>query len=103
MPPPRGSRCFVVGARDGRASGGRRLVAELRAAGVAAGAPYEERPLKAQLKQADRAGAAFAAIVGERELADGTVTLRRLADGARSRSRRRVAVARRARRLGGRR
>jgi histidyl-tRNA synthetase len=30
---------------------------------------------------ADRAGAAFAAIVGERELADGAVTLRRLADG----------------------
>jgi histidyl-tRNA synthetase len=30
---------------------------------------------------ADRAGAAFAAIVGERELAGGVVTLRRLADG----------------------
>ena len=42
---------------------------------------YEERPLKAQLKMADRAGAAFVAIVGEHELAAGTVTLRRLADG----------------------
>jgi histidyl-tRNA synthetase len=30
---------------------------------------------------ADHAGAAFAAIVGERELAGGVVTLRRLADG----------------------
>jgi histidyl-tRNA synthetase len=30
---------------------------------------------------ADRAGAAFAGILGEKELADGTVTLRRLADG----------------------
>ena len=30
---------------------------------------------------ADRAGAAFAAILGERELAEGAVTLRRLADG----------------------
>jgi histidyl-tRNA synthetase len=37
--------------------------------------------LKAQLKMADRSGAAYAAILGERELADGTVTLRRLADG----------------------
>ena len=44
---------------------------ELRAAGVAADAPYEDRPLKAQLKMADRAGAGYAAIVGERELEAG--------------------------------
>ena len=37
--------------------------------------------MKAQLKMADRADAAFAAILGEQELADGTVTLRRLIDG----------------------
>jgi histidyl-tRNA synthetase len=37
--------------------------------------------LKAQLKMADRAGATYAAIVGERELEAGTVTLRRLSDG----------------------
>ena len=37
--------------------------------------------MKAQLKMADRAGAAFVAIVGEHELANGTVTLRRLVDG----------------------
>jgi histidyl-tRNA synthetase len=30
---------------------------------------------------ADRAGATFVAIVGEQELANGTVTLRRLVDG----------------------
>jgi histidyl-tRNA synthetase len=29
----------------------------------------------------DRAGAAFVAILGERELAEGSVTLRRLVDG----------------------
>jgi histidyl-tRNA synthetase len=45
-------------------------------------APFEDRPLKAQLKMADRADAAYAAIVGEKELEAGTVTLRRLADGA---------------------
>jgi histidyl-tRNA synthetase len=37
--------------------------------------------LKAQLKMADRTGAAYAAIVGERELEAGVVTLRRLSDG----------------------
>src|SRR6185312_7701330 len=50
-----------------------------RAAGVPADASYEERPLKAQRKQADRVAARFAATVGESELADGTVTLRRMA------------------------
>src|SRR5881409_1989912 len=64
-----------------RRAGPRRLVAELRDAGVPTERSYEDRPLKAQLKMADHAGAAFAAIVGERELADGVVTLRRLADG----------------------
>jgi histidyl-tRNA synthetase len=48
---------------------------------VAADAPFEDRPLKAQLKLADRAGARFAAILGEREIAERTVTLRRLRDG----------------------
>jgi histidyl-tRNA synthetase len=57
------------------------IVRELRAAGLAADMPYEERPMKAQLKMANRAGARFAAIVGDEELAAGTVSLRRLADG----------------------
>ena len=57
------------------------LVTRLRAAGVPADASYEERPLKAQLKQADRSAARYAAILGDDELAAGTVTLRRMTDG----------------------
>ena len=57
------------------------LVTRLRAAGVPADASYEERPLKAQLKQADRSAARYAAILGDDELAAGTVTLRRMIDG----------------------
>jgi histidyl-tRNA synthetase len=80
-PAPRTPRVFVVAiGEDTRAEGGR-LVRALRDAGVSAVRSFAERPLKAQLKMADRAGAAYAAIVGERELAEGTVTLRRLADG----------------------
>ncbi|MCH7552701.1 MAG: histidine--tRNA ligase, partial [Chloroflexi bacterium] len=41
-----------------------------------------ERSLKAQMRQADALGVAYAAIIGERELQGGTVTLRRLADGS---------------------
>jgi histidyl-tRNA synthetase len=81
LPEPRAPRCFVVAIGDEARRAGVTLVADLRAAGIAATSSYEERPLKAQLKMADRAGAAFAGILGEKELADGTVTLRRLADG----------------------
>jgi histidyl-tRNA synthetase len=78
----RASRCFVVavGEGDARAAAGR-LVETLRDAGIPAERSFEDRPLKAQLKMADRAGSTFAAILGERELAEGVVTLRRLADG----------------------
>lgn len=81
LPPARGLRCFVVAIGPDAEAVGRGLIARLRDEGIAASASYEERPLKAQLKMADRAGAAFAAILGERELAEGTVTLRRLVDG----------------------
>jgi histidyl-tRNA synthetase len=56
-------------------------VDELRDAGVPAERSYEDRPLKAQLKMADHDGAAYAAILGERELQDRVVTLKRLVDG----------------------
>ena len=81
VPAARTPRCFVVAIGDRSQTEGRRLVEILRDAGVPAVRAFEERPLKAQLKQADRSGAAFVAIIGERELAEGVVTLRRLADG----------------------
>src|SRR5436190_3572592 len=83
MAAARASRCFVVAIGDGDArAAARRMVEELRDAGVPAERSYEDRPLKAQLKMADRAGAAYAAILGARELEDRAVTLRRLIDGA---------------------
>ena len=80
-PPPRTVRCFAVAIGPDAQAAARTLVADLRIAGVPAARSLEERPLKAQLKMADRAGAAFVAIIGEREVAEGTVTLRRLSDG----------------------
>jgi histidyl-tRNA synthetase len=81
LPPPRSPRCFVVAIGSDAEPEGRRLIAELRDRGVSAAGSSEERPLKAQLKMADRAGAQFVAILGEQELANDTVTLRRLVDG----------------------
>ncbi|MGZ6993465.1 MAG: histidine--tRNA ligase, partial [Ilumatobacteraceae bacterium] len=54
------------------------LTSELRAAGLAADRAYENRSMKAQMKVADRSGAAFAVIIGTNEAAEGAVTLRSL-------------------------
>lgn len=74
-------RCYVVAIGDGAREAGRALVRDLRSGGIPADLPFDDRPMKAQMKMADRSGAAFVAIVGERELSAGTVTLRRLVDG----------------------
>ena len=81
LPPPRGPHCFVVAIGPDARRAGRSLISDLRDVGISATGSDEERPLKAQLKMGDRAGAAFVAILGERELAEGSVTLRRLVDG----------------------
>ena len=81
LPAGGGPACFVVTFGPEAAARGRDILRALRAAGASADAALEERPLKAQLKMADRAGATFALIVGEREAEAGTVTVRRLADG----------------------
>lgn len=75
---------FVVGLGDAGRAAASDLVRVLRAAGVSAAESFAERPLKAQLKMADRSGALFAAIVGDAEAEAGTVTLKRLADGEQS-------------------
>jgi histidyl-tRNA synthetase len=58
-----------------------RLASELRRGGIAALVGASERSLKAQMRHAGALDATYAAILGERELADDTVTLKRLADG----------------------
>jgi histidyl-tRNA synthetase len=80
LPEPEGG-VFVVAIGADAQREARQVVRGLRDEGVIAETSPEERPLKAQLKMADRSGAAYAAIIGERELQDGVVTMRRLADG----------------------
>ena len=57
------------------------LAEELRQSGAAAIVELSGRSVKAALKVADRRGARFALLLGEDELASGTVTLRDLANG----------------------
>jgi histidyl-tRNA synthetase len=81
LPRPNVPAVFVVAIGDAARAEGAALVRSLREAGMAADTAYEDRPLKAQLRMADRAGARYAAIIGEREVDAKTVTMRRLADG----------------------
>jgi histidyl-tRNA synthetase len=81
LPPERSPCVFVVSVGEVVRGATDALLRDLRASGISALSAYEDRPLKAQLRMADRTGAAYAAIVGEREAAAGIVTLRRLDDG----------------------
>ena len=59
-----------------------KLASDLRRHGVPATVAAGGRSLKAQMRQADARGSRYAAIIGQRELADGAVTLRALQDGS---------------------
>jgi histidyl-tRNA synthetase len=50
----------------------------LRRAGIGSDRAFDGRSMKAQMKLADRSGAAFVLIVGPDELADGVVAVRDL-------------------------
>ena len=67
---------FVVDTAGGTTAVG--LTAELRDAGIGADRAFDGRSMKSQFKSADHSGARLALVVGEREAADGTVTLQDL-------------------------
>ena len=81
LPPLHAPTCFVVAVGDAALMRARELIDELRDAGISTARSFEDRPMKAQFKMADRAGAAFVAVLGDKELAEGVVTLKRLVDG----------------------
>ncbi len=57
------------------------LVGRLRAAGVAGDLAYGDRGLKGAMKAADRSGAAYAVVVGDRDLEAGVAQLKDLRSG----------------------
>jgi histidyl-tRNA synthetase len=71
---------FVVDTTGGMAA--LAITDELRSAGRSADRAYDRRSMKAQMKAADRSGAAVAVIIGDDELASGKVLLRPLRSGA---------------------
>jgi histidyl-tRNA synthetase len=79
---PERVRVYVaIQTADGRVSAFR-LASDLRRSGIAATTGTLGRSLKSQMRHADALGAEYVAIIGERELREDSVTLRRLSDGA---------------------
>lgn len=70
---------FVVDTTGGREA--LLITTELRGVGISADRAYEQRSMKAQMKAADRSGAALAVIIGSDELAAGSVVVRPLRGG----------------------
>jgi histidyl-tRNA synthetase len=57
------------------------VVTELRRLGVAADFAYGNKGIKGAMKSADRSGARYALVLGERDIAEGVVQLKELATG----------------------
>ena len=77
--PPPVVAVWVIDTTGGRAA--RDLTHELRAAGIGADRSFDDRSMRAQFRAADRSGARLAVVVGETELAEGTVSVRDLRGG----------------------
>jgi histidyl-tRNA synthetase len=78
---PSSQKVFVAYFGDEAKGEAVKLAASLRRAGIAAISGVGDRSLKAQLRQANARGAAYALILGEDEAKSGTVVLRDMAKG----------------------
>jgi histidyl-tRNA synthetase len=73
---------YIVPVGEAARDAGLVLAGRLRAAGVGVDMAYGGRGMKGAMKGADRSGARWAIIMGERELAEGVVQLKDLETGA---------------------
>ncbi len=76
-----GPDVYVAAASEEARPAAFRLALQLRQAGLSAEIDYTGRSLRTQMKEANRLGARAAALLGEEEMAAGTVTLRDMVTG----------------------
>ena len=73
---------YVAGMDEASRARALSLVAALRRQDISAECDLMERSVKAQLKYADKLGARYVAVIGENELAEGAVNLKKMSDGS---------------------
>ena len=81
FPKEDGDGVFIAAADETGKRAAVRVAAALREAGVSAQTDLCGRSLKAQMKQADRCGAAYTLILGEQETENNTVTIKNMSTG----------------------
>jgi len=81
MPPAAPPVAFIVSLGNAARPLGIKLLADLRAAGIAAATEYGGRSMRAQMRAADQSHARYAMILGDDEIAQGIVQLKSLHDG----------------------
>ena len=81
VPSPPGARVYIAHFGTGAADMAIRVATKLRAAGEPVLVGFGNRSLKAQMKAANASGASFAVLIGDDEVAAGSVTVRHLSSG----------------------
>ena len=81
IPEPEKTRIYVAGMDKNTREAAFEIVYKLRKEGINAESDLMERSLKAQFKYADKLGAQYVAVIGENELASGTVNVKKMSDG----------------------
>lgn len=81
LPIEKGLDCYIVAMGDRAKERSVSLLQEMRKAGISADKDYENKKMKAQLKQADRLQAKFVIIIGDEELEKGVANVKNMATG----------------------
>jgi histidyl-tRNA synthetase len=76
------SDLFIIPLGDGQKSASLSIAAKLRSAGIRTEIAFGDRALKGAMKAADKSGSRYVIVIGDSELASGSVELKRMSDGS---------------------
>ena len=84
FPEPEKPRIYIAGMDENTRFEAFKITQELRTKGIYAETDLMERSVKAQFKYADKLGAEYVAVIGQTELSDGAVNVKKMSDGTQS-------------------
>ena len=73
---------FIIPLGDGAMEYCLKMAQELRSANISVELAFGDRALKGSMKAADKSGAKFVVVIGDSEMEEGEVALKRMSDGA---------------------
>jgi histidyl-tRNA synthetase len=73
---------FIIPLGDGAMEYCLKMAQELRSANISVELAFGDRALKGSMKAADKSGAQFVVVIGDSEMEEGEVALKRMSDGA---------------------